>query len=173
MSNTINWNYGLLLDVKQIRIESSSTFEGPFTTLVTLDFPDVKYVDTLGSDNTYYRMTMIFEDDSESEPTLPKKVMAPSVCRVFGYVMHLTGKPVSGETIRFAVYRPTLPQVFTGFVLDTIVKEVVTGDDGYFEVDLLQGAVVDIQCDRLGLNYKSKVVPALDVKSFDAWLQEA
>ena len=173
MSITINWNFGTLLDVKSTRIESSSAFEGPFTEVAVVEFPTITYVDINGSENTYYRMTVIFKDDSESEPTLPKKVMAPAVCRVFGYVLHVTGKPVAGETIRFAVYRPTLPQVFTGFVLDTIVKEVVTGSDGYFEVDLLQGAVVDVLCDRLGLNYKSKVVPALDVKPFDVWLNEA
>jgi len=69
---------------------------------------------------------------------------AADLCTVYGYVKDLQGATVENATIKATLHKP--PEWLSGSAIEARVVEAESNASGYFELPLLKGAEVKLEC---------------------------
>ena len=239
--NLVKWNYGDIPRPLRVKIQTSDSFNGTYTDLITINHPVTHYDDLTTPESYYYRLlvyyglelgpidldfsnndtlnigkfplvvdserimmdsVLLIKDldytidyntgditriatgalnpnilikataiyEVESEPTIPKKIQTMPMCTVYGYVWNINGVPLGQEKIIFKIVRP--PQFFGELMTEFQPIIITTENDGFFEVELPQKAVIKVSNIKMGLD-DEMVIPEVDTKRFKDLLEES
>ena len=67
MMNFVKWNFGRIISPIKATIEISDVINGPFTELITLGSEITEHEHTSGTNDTYYRFIIYFQEDILNE----------------------------------------------------------------------------------------------------------
>jgi hypothetical protein len=129
---------------------SPDNTEGSYVLLANV--PSNIYADATGSSTDYYEISGLdrfAEEYFRIKPTTQYSLTAPSeeidTCKVFGTILDITGHPDPDVDVRFHICEGQAPQTIQSTGMNTKTISRSTNPDGYFEVELVQGAVVTMR----------------------------
>jgi len=90
---------------------------------------------------------------------------APDLCVIFGTIRNAAGKPISGACVQADA---VVPQVVSSVQKSEIIASTVTDTAGYFELELVRGAIVNFQIEGTDVDVE-KTVPDQATQDITTW----
>ncbi len=92
---------------------------------------------------------------------------APNLCVIFGSLVNAAGEDLVGACVQaFAVVDP--PQVVGGLQMADLIAEVLTDQDGFFQIELVRSSEVRFVIEEAGFD-QIKTVPDLASQDLTTW----
>lgn len=120
--------------------------------------PTVEFEDPDGVLQDWYAVTSIDNTATESLKTAYKQAISAAgpLCVIEGIVVSLQGARIPDAEVSAVIQvPPEQMSPLTNISIDTI--NTLSGPDGRFSLPLLQGAIVKLECPRIGLSRMIKV----------------
>lgn len=142
------------------RIITAKSEDTLVATIAALANPEdmVTYADPDGFVQDWYAITTVDTSANESLKSAyiqPIQATGP-LCVIEGIVMNLQGARVPDVEVHANIQlHPEKIDALSNITLDKV--RVLTSVDGRFSIALLQGAIVKLECDRIGLSRMIKV----------------
>lgn len=172
----IRWDKTPGAEVEEFRIYRSTTQEPSTEDLelvATVVGTVFSYTHATGTQQDYYTITTVIggQESSPYEPLGSAQDFVPAMCKIRGQIIDISGARLVDVKVVAKLVTP--PKIISKSLVSKKANYVLSGEDGRFEISVLQGAEIVLVIDEVQVSDPIKVpnVPSIDYNELEIYDQ--